>query len=190
MVFRPKTQRVFIPLIVCIVTVVLDQWSKAWILQELGPEPAMKFKPLIGDWFRLVYSQNTGIAFNFFPDMSPIFIVTSTLISALVIYAYLSYLPNHQLIVQICIGLILGGAVGNTLDRIFHNFVIDFIQVGWWPVFNVADMTISTGAILLAIYLTLLSSVEPAPTQPQDEALLNDLLNREVEKREPQEGSG
>lgn len=178
-----RARRWVIPLVVSLVILVLDQITKHWILYELGPDPGFKHHALIGNWFRLVYSQNTGIAFNFFPDMSPIFILTSVLISAGVIYMYVTQLPNQAAPIQWSIGLILGGAMGNTVDRILHGYVVDFIQVGWWPVFNVADSAITTGAVVLALYLTLAGVVEPEPVDPRDDALLNELLNTEVGER-------
>jgi signal peptidase II len=154
-VFNGKQRRWLLPLAVAICILITDQISKHWIVQELGPTPLTKSISLIGDWSRLVYSQNTGVAFNLFPGMSTIFIITSLLISAGAIYIYWVHLPNHNVLIQLSIGLILGGALGNTVDRILVGYVIDFIQVGWWPVFNVADSAITTGAILLALYLLL-----------------------------------
>jgi len=180
-VFEHSKRRWIVPLVVSLTILLFDQICKHWVLQNLGPEPAVKYKSLIGDWFRLVYSQNTGIAFNFFPDMSPIFIITSLLITALVVYGYVVYLPNHNPFVQVSVGMILGGALGNTLDRIQHGYVIDFIQVGWWPVFNIADSGITTGAIVLALFLILTKTVEQIPLSPQDDALLGELLNRNVD---------
>jgi signal peptidase II len=75
------------------------------------------------------------------------------LISAGAIYIYAQHLPNRRLIVQVSIGLIEGGALGNVIDRLRLGYVVDFIQVGWWPVFNLADSAISVGAVMLAVYL-------------------------------------
>jgi signal peptidase II len=181
-VFDYRKNRWFVPLIVSLVILVSDQVTKNWIVRQLGPEPALRHKSVIGNWFRLVYSQNTGIAFNFFPDMSPFFILTSLLISGLVLYGYMTHLPNRNPFVQLSIGLILGGAMGNTLDRIRVGFVIDFIQIGWWPVFNIADSAITTGAIVLAFYLVLVGEGdEPEQPAPRDDGLLHELLQEETE---------
>lgn len=180
--FNQSFRRWFVPLIVGLCVLVLDQLSKQWVLQELGPEPLVHFKPLIGDWFRLVYSQNTGVAFNLFQDRSSFFIITSILISLGMLYVYHVYLPNQSPFVQFSIGAILGGAVGNTIDRIRLGFVVDFVQVGWWPVFNIADSAITTGAIILSLYL-LLTGGEPdesTSSQPHDDALLHELLHQDI----------
>jgi signal peptidase II len=177
--------RWLIPLVLSSIILISDQITKLWIVQLLGPEPVVKFKPLIGDWFRLVYSHNTGIAFNLFQGASPVFILTSILISGFVLYGYIFHLPNQSLIVQASIGLILGGAFGNTVDRIRVGYVIDFIQVGWWPVFNVADSAITTGAVLLAIYLIFTENQEPEPAPARDDQLLHELLNQDTNGRNP-----
>ncbi len=181
--FQKKNHRWLIPLGVAVSIVVFDQITKYWIVQALGPEPLLKARPLIGDWFRLIYSQNTGVAFSLFSNMSSFFIVTSILIAAGLVYVYFAYLPNRNMFVQVSVGLIEGGAIGNTIDRIREGFVIDFIQVGWWPVFNVADSAITTGAGILALCMLLLGHEQPAPEKPRDDSLLHDLLGNDVKRR-------
>jgi signal peptidase II len=178
-----QKHRWLLPVILIIITSICDQITKIWIVQELGPEPLMSFRPLAGDWFRLVYYHNTGIAFNLFPNVSPIFTITSLIICGLLIYAYIVYLPNQSMFVQVSIGLILGGAVGNIIDRVRLGYVIDFIQVGWWPVFNIADSAITIGAVVLALYVTFAREEEPTPpSHPHDEHLLQELLSRDIPK--------
>lgn len=177
-------RRWMVPLIAGLLVLAGDQITKLWIVRELGPEPLLHFKSIIGDWVRLVYSQNTGVAFNLFQDKSHIFIVTSLLISAGAIYIYATYLPNHNPLVQASIGLILGGALGNTIDRVRVGYVIDFIQVGWWPVFNVADSAISVGAAILALCLLLATEQRTETPSPHDDVLLQDLLHHDVGNHE------
>jgi signal peptidase II len=80
-------------------------------------------------------------------------------------------------------GLILGGAVGNIVDRIRLGSVVDFISVGWWPVFNLADSAISVGVTALAAYLIFIGDDLPAAprSSPRDDGLLDDLLSRDLE---------
>lgn len=175
-------RRWLLPMIVGIFVLAADQLSKQWILRELGPTPLMHSIALVGDTIRLVYSQNTGVAFNLFSGFSTFFILTSILISVGIVYIYWRHLPNDHIAMQVSVGLILGGALGNTIDRIRFGFVIDFVQVGWWPVFNVADSTITIGASILALYLFLTdmlrdkSSPSPPPTCDRAQALLDELL--------------
>lgn len=185
-------QRWLVPATVALVLVLLDQMTKRWVVYALGPIPESRQIFLVGDWFSLIYIQNTGIAFGFFQNMSGFFTIVALLIAAGVVYAYRFYLPNRSPWVQVCTGLILGGALGNVRDRIQLNHVVDFIKVGWWPTFNLADSGISVGVVLLALYLLLTNDlddeVEMVSAPPQDDALLRELLSREIGSGDPEAG--
>jgi signal peptidase II len=176
-------QRWLVPGMIAGLLLLLDQLSKRWVVQELGPTPGSRQIFLVGDWFSLMYVQNTGIAFGFFKGMSSVFMVVALLVAAGIIYAYLCYLPNRSLWVQVSTGLILGGALGNVVDRLLLQHVVDFIQVGWWPTFNLADSGISVGVVLLACYLLLTPDLDEVPALPRDDALLSELLSHEVGSR-------
>lgn len=179
--FTAQQRRWLVPLLIGLVVLAADQASKIWIRATLGPEPLRQAIPLIGDWSNLIYSRNTGVAFGLFQNMSPLFTVLSLLISLGAIYVYIIYLPNQHTGVQISMGLIIGGALGNVADRIRLGYVVDFIQIGWWPVFNVADSAITVGATILAVYLLFATEEPPPGPDPQDEALLDELLERDIE---------
>lgn len=161
-----EQQRVWLlPLVIGGGIVGLDQLSKQWIVNRLGPVPLMDAIPLIGDRVQLIYSRNTGVAFSLLQGFPELLTILALLITAGVIYAYMTQLPRRNLAVQICIGLIVGGALGNLIDRIVLGYVIDFIQVGWWPVFNVADSAISVGAVLLVLTLVRLDTIGRSQSQ-------------------------
>ena len=104
------------------------------------------------------------------------FTVTSILIGLGALWFYASAAPRPALD-QICIGLIVGGAIGNIIDRIRYRYVVDFVHVSWFPgIFNLADSAITVGVVMLAAYLLIFgeSSNGVAPPGP-DEALLGDL---------------
>ncbi len=143
-----------VPLLIGCIVLLADQVSKLWVVAALGPEPYLHAVPVIGDWFRIVYAHNTGIAFSLFQGMSHFLIFTSLLISIGIVYGYWTRLPRQVPLVQFSIGLIVAGALGNVVDRIRLGYVVDFIQIGWWPVFNLADSAICVGAVLLAIFTT------------------------------------
>jgi signal peptidase II len=144
-----------IPALVGSLVILADQISKAWIAQSLGPETMVRFISVIGDTARLAYSHNTGVAFSLFQDMPQLLTFTSLAIVAGAIYFYITQLPNRHLFVQIILGLILGGALGNVVDRVRLGYVVDFIQVGWFPIFNLADSAITVGAALLMLQFLL-----------------------------------
>lgn len=160
-----------------------DQLSKVWVVARLGPEPFRRSISLGPSWLNLVYTQNTGVAFGLFQNMPALFTATSILITAGAIYAYAVHLPNRVRWVQVSMGLILGGGIGNIIDRLRLGSVVDFISVGWWPVFNLADSAIAVGVSALAGYLIFIGDEQPeAPrVAPHDDGLLSDLLSRDVE---------
>ena len=170
-----------IPLVVVVVVIILDQLTKAWIVRTLGPTPGTS-RPLLGSWLSFTYVQNTGVAFGMFQNIPGFFTVTSILISLGALWFYRFQLPHAQPWIQICIGLIVGGAIGNIIDRIRYRYVVDFVHVSWFPgIFNLADSAITVGVVMLAAYLLIFgeSSNGVAPPGPGDEALLGDLLSRD-----------
>lgn len=179
----PAARRWLVPLALGLAVLGVDQASKRWAVAALGPNPRDHTITLVGDWFNLVYTRNTGIAFGLFQNRAGLFTATAIVITIGALYVYATYLPNHSAWVQTAMGLVLGGAVGNILDRLRVGYVIDFISIGWWPVFNLADSAITVGVTMLAIYLILIGN-EPAPAPrppPRDDRLLSELLSRDVE---------
>ena len=118
------------------------------------------------DWLlRIRYVTNTGAAFGILEDQTAFLIVT-TLIGLAAIYLYYRYPPFEHGIVPVAIGMMLGGALGNFIDRVRLGEVTDFIDLGWWPAFNVADSSITIGiAVILLGYVFLW----PGPKRPAHE---------------------
>lgn len=131
--------------------IALDQATKAWVVATLGPETMTKFLPVVGDTVRIAYSHNTGVAFSLFQGRPQLLTLLALTIIAGAVYFYATQLPNHKPMIQLILGLILGGAFGNLIDRVRLGYVVDFISVGWFPIFNVADSAISIGATLLML---------------------------------------
>lgn len=98
----------------------------------------------------LVY--NTGIAFGLFKDQGVVFIIIPAIAIILLIFNIYYYRQNNQALSRgyiIAFSLILGGAIGNLIDRTFYGYVIDFIDLRIWPVFNIADSAITVGAVII-----------------------------------------
>lgn len=110
--------------------------------------------------FRLTYGTNTGAAFGMFTNFTPLLIVASLFAIGFLIYFYRTHAFPHPLL-RLAIGLILGGAVGNLIDRVRAGTVVDFIDVGPWPIFNLADSSIVVGITLLIGILLLTDWTEP-----------------------------
>lgn len=106
---------------------------------------------VIENFFKITYSQNTGVAFG----LQIPFYVQLFLVPALIIGGFYLVMQNFKLdsiFVQIVVGAIAGGAISNYVDRILHSFVIDYISIWVWPVFNLADIAITVGILLLVVF--------------------------------------
>lgn len=138
---------------IALVVIVLDQLTKYWIHQRLTHGQVIEVLP----FFNLVLVYNPGAAFSFLSDQpgwqKNFFIAVATLASGWVVYLLARH-PHKQLFC-LALALILGGAIGNLIDRVVLGVVVDFIDIhaaGYhWPAFNVADSAISCGALLLIL---------------------------------------
>ncbi len=122
----------------------MDQFSKVAIRRLLSPGQSISF---LG-FFRLTHVDNPGAAFGLLPNHQLIFSI-ATLAVVIFIFFYYRRLKPHESSVKLALGLELGGAVGNLIDRIFLGQVTDFFDFRVWPVFNVADIAIVTGLLVL-----------------------------------------
>lgn len=139
-----------IPSIIFVVIVLFDRVTKWWIDSNLGPVEGTSIE-IWAPWLYLTYVKNTGVAFGLFQGVPHFFTIVNIIISAVALYVY-RYQMSKTLITQICIGGIIGGAIGNIIDRIRQGFVTDFVHVTWFPgIFNVADSAITVCVIVLAL---------------------------------------
>lgn len=126
----------------------LDQLTKTMIVSSLA-----SFAPhidLVGSWLSLEYTENRGVAFGLLSGLGPLVAAIPLLVVVVLVALYLSspVPPRWQ---SIGVGLLAGGAAGNLADRLRLGYVIDFISVGRWPNFNVADSAITVGAVTLIV---------------------------------------
>ena len=108
--------------------------------------------PVIRNVIHMTLVHNTGIAFGLFKNQGIVFIIIPLIMIALLIYNFYHSKYNNEHLSRlyiVAVSLILAGAIGNLIDRIFYGYVIDFIDLRLWPVFNVADSAITIGAFLL-----------------------------------------
>jgi signal peptidase II len=180
-VLEELRQRWLRPALVGAIVIVLDQATKAWIVRTLGQLEGSSM-PLLGSWLKFTLVKNNGVAFGLFQNIPYFFTITSVLISIGAILFYRYQLPNNRPWVQVSLGLIVGGALGNIVDRLRYGFVVDFVHVTWFPgIFNLADSAITVGVTMLAGYLLLFGDKEERPARrgPADEALLGELLSQD-----------
>ena len=135
-----------LPVGIFLFVVIADQLAKTVALRTLHSDPTHVLGPLD---FVLVY--NPGVAFGIGSGYAPYLVVVVILVILGVLIKQRSLLTPAILV---GVGLVLGGAIGNMIDRLFRSpggRVVDFIQVGWWPVFNLADAAVVLGAFSLAV---------------------------------------
>lgn len=141
-------------LLMSVVIVILDLWTKG-----LATESLTLYRPVEQtSWLNMTLAHNYGAAFSFLSDAGGwqrwLFTGLAVVVT-LVLIVWLLRLPANEKVTAAALGLIIGGAVGNLIDRINNGYVVDFIDVyyrNWhWPAFNLADSAITGGVILLVV---------------------------------------
>ena len=151
--------------------VVVDQLTKAWLVSRLAPGESMS---VVGDYLRLVHGQNNGALFGLFRESAVLFGLASLVVIGLIV-AYHAR-SGRSPYMSVTLGLLLGGAIGNLIDRLRLGHVVDFVDAGIgdlrWYTFNVADAAISFAIILLILAALRPSLVEkrPVPVAPDADA--------------------
>lgn len=131
------------------VAFILDRLTKRWIVSNFT---LFESRPVLPGILSITYVENTGAAFSLFTQYTSLLIIVSTLVIALV--GWLAW-QSKSAKIRFALGLVLGGALGNLVDRALRGAVVDFIDLHIWPVFNVADIAIVCGVAILA-YLWLI----------------------------------
>jgi signal peptidase II len=149
-----RNKMAFAWLLMSVVIVILDLWTKG-----LATESLTLYRPVeLTSWLNMTLAHNYGAAFSFLSDAGGwqrwLFTGLAAVVT-LVLIVWLLRLPANEKVTAAALGLIIGGAVGNLIDRINNGYVVDFIDVyyrNWhWPAFNLADSAITGGVILLLV---------------------------------------
>ena len=137
--------------IIAVLVVLFDQATKYLVLTNIGPTESVQAIPGLFDF---VYVKNTGAAFSILSDSTVILSVISVVFCVGLILYWYKKKPTHPFL-KTALMLLFAGALGNAIDRIFRGFVIDFISTTFmtFPVFNVADIAITVGAVFLIVHL-------------------------------------
>lgn len=147
-------RKVNLLVLVAVIVLAADNLAKQWIAHWLAPGEIV---PVVNETFRLTLSYNTGVAFGMLEDGgSGLLVLTGTIIVALAIWAlYSVYATKAPRNAYLPLGLLLGGAIANFVDRVMDGRVTDFLDIGlatWrWPTFNLADCAIVVGVGLLML---------------------------------------
>ncbi len=136
------------------ITVILDQVTKQMVASSMRLYESIAVVP----YFNLTYVHNTGAAFSFLSDQGGWqrwFFATLAFVVSVVITVWLARLKKNEWMLAVSLSLILGGAIGNLIDRLLFGYVIDFLDVYYqtwhYPAFNVADSAITLGVILMLL---------------------------------------
>ena len=132
----------------------VDRLTKIWVESNI---PLYKARPVVGDYVRIVHTQNSGAAFGLLPERTTLLSILSVIAVLAILYYYRQIASSSSLIAA-TLGMQLGGAFGNLVDRVGQGYVVDFIDVGipggwrFWA-FNVADSSIVVGIIVVTFLL-------------------------------------
>lgn len=142
--------------IIALFAIIADQISKYFVVENFE---LFEVKPFIPYVMSLKYTQNRGAAFSMLSDNRWVFMVLSTISMALIIYLLIKEYRRHVML-NISLAMVLGGGIGNMIDRVRLGYVVDFFRCDFidFAIFNVADCFITVGAILLCVYIIF---VEP-----------------------------
>jgi signal peptidase II len=154
---------------IAMLVLAVDQTSKFMVLHQLQLNETV---PLLFNTVFLTYKQNPGAAFGFMSEMEPMaripLFVAVTLAAFAIVYTYQHFLPPEKHLPRVGLGLVLGGVLGNFLDRLLYGRVIDFIDLRWeelqWWVFNLADTCVLVGLLILLV--TYLNGRKEKATEP------------------------
>ena len=147
-------KNIFPLIIVAIPSLVLDIVTKRLVQIHIPKGTGIT---IIEGFFNLRHDRNTGAAFGILADQRTLLVIIT--IAALIFILVYSFRFSHSRWMQVSLGFLLGGAVGNFIDRIYLGEVVDFLQFGieskrlYWPTFNVADISVCIGAGMLIVYL-------------------------------------
>ena len=189
--------------------VISDQISKFYIKGISIPFLNIKFEgmylgesiPVIGDFFKITFTENPGIAFGFDPGSDfKLFISVFSLIASVGLLIYLFTVRDKSLSLKLAIALILGGAVGNVIDRMFYGLIYDYAPLFYgkvvdffdfdffnfsifgrnydrWPIFNIADAAVSVGVLILLFFYKHHEAEDKKNNELPDETTDKDELN-------------
>ncbi len=165
--------------LVVVIIIGVDQWTKALVVEKLSPPETGPIIHLIGQYLLLFYIRNNGVAFSLFAN-SAVLIGLIIIAIGVISYMYARMLNSGSLAIKLIFGLIVGGALGNIIDRVRHaGYVVDFIafripQINFYfAIFNIADAAISVGVFLLFVTLLLSSFRHPRATPDAEPSTQN-----------------
>lgn len=143
-------------IIIIVLGIILDRLTKNYAINNLIENPYN------GTLFNFTYLENRGAAFGILQDRRIFFIILTLAIVCALVYYFLKNYKTNPKVLNIALAMIISGAIGNFYDRLFQGYVVDFIEFAFvnFPVFNIADIFVTIGSILLIIYMIVAEESE------------------------------
>jgi len=156
--FSRVAQRIWIILLVAVIIISLDQWTKELVRQNIAKFDYNIPIPALGEYFVFEHVHNHGAAFGILQGAGSVFIIIAAVVTVAIFYYAIRHLPDNQRLIRVLLGFQVGGALGNVIDRINQGYVTDFVKIGvpgvyYWPNFNIADSSIVCSVIALAVVI-------------------------------------
>lgn len=151
----------------------LDQLTKWLIVQNLDYLDTWIPIPAISSLFDITHTRNTGAAFGMAQEFGNVFLIIAMIVVSCIIYYY-RQLPSKFWLMRMALGLQMGGAIGNALDRVTRGYVVDFLHVHNFPIFNVADSSIVVGVGVLILTMWIYERQLEAAMQAEKDTSLEE----------------
>ena len=149
---KKKIQGYIVLFVIAGIVIALDQWTKSLVRNNLDMGEMWVPWAWLAPYARVVHWYNTGVAFGMFQDLSTVFKILNSIIAVLILIFY-PRLSQGDWFMKIALSMQFGGAVGNLIDRFTIGHVTDFISVGNFAVFNIADGAVSVGVAIMILGL-------------------------------------
>jgi signal peptidase II len=160
------------------VIILLDQYTKSLVMQNIPLGEMIYPIPAFDSFFRFIHWYNTGVAFGMFQGMNDVFKVLAIIVSLIIIYYY-PRIQDRDWPLKIAMCMQLAGAVGNLIDRIVVGYVVDFISIGNFPVFNIADSSITVGVAVLIVGMWIQDRNEKQRLQQTEQTSMEEIKDSE-----------
>ena len=144
-----NAMRLIVPYLIAACMLVLDQWSKYIVRQQMSLGQSL---PVIDDIFHITYIENEGVAFGLFSGPTTLFVIASGAVR-IGLVLFLLHEHSRSLLLHYGVAFVVSGALGNIIDRAWKASVTDMFDLRIWPIFNIADIAVCLGFGLLLIYI-------------------------------------
>jgi signal peptidase II len=167
---RPSPRQWLIFGALALAVIVVDQAVKAWVLGSFTVNQPVE---VVGNLVRITFVHNTGALFGLFRDSAPLFGMLSIVVVGAIIWFH-GQITRGQWLLTLALGLLLGGAIGNFIDRLRLGYVVDFVDMGvgdWrFYIYNIADSAITVSLAVLILYMLFSSTVKRTAEAAEGEA--------------------